>query len=132
MARLIILNTCWLAFIVWLAFMGYVQFVFNGDNSYLSYVIALILTISLLFSFMGRKKHLKSAEWLCETLGFVGTLIGITIGLSGVDVSSLQTEAGVIEAGNSLFSGMATAFCSTIVGAMSMLWLWTVRKTMET
>lgn len=127
-ARLIVLNTCWAALVVWAAVQGYVSFVFNGDGSRISYVIAAILVVSVVAAFAGRRAHLKETAWLCETLGFVGTLIGITIGMSGVDVGSLQSEQGVIAAGNSLFSGMATAFCSTITGAVAMVWLWTVGK----
>ena len=124
--RLIILNTCWLAALVAATVMGFTQFVFVGDGSYVSYVIAAILFASLVFT-ARTAAHLSSAAWLCETLGFVGTLVGITIGLYGVDIGSLQSSDGVIAAGNSLFSGMATAFCSTIVGAIAMLWLWSVR-----
>lgn len=126
-ARLIVLNTCWLSAVVWASVMGYTQFVFAGDGSYVSYGIAAILAGSLAGSFF-TASHLKDAAWLCETLGFVGTLIGITIGLYGVDIGSLATSEGVIAAGNSLFSGMATAFCSTITGAIAMLWLWSVGK----
>jgi hypothetical protein len=130
-ARLIVLNVCWLALVVWSYGMGYLTFVFNGDGSYASYVIAGILAVSLVAAFMGVTRHLKEAAWLCETLGFVGTLVGITIGLSGVDVSSLGSAEGIIAAGNSLFAGMGTAFCSTITGAFAMLWLWSVGKVVE-
>lgn len=126
--RLLVLNTCGAACLIWSYHAGFLQFVFNGDGSYVSYVIASILSVSLLLAMAGRITHLSDAAWLCETLGFVGTLIGITIGLYGVDVGSLQSSEGVIAAGNSLFAGMATAFCSTISGAIAMLWLWTARK----
>ena len=126
-ARLIILNTCWLAAVIWATFMGYTQFVLNGDGSYVSYIILAVLVGSASYAFR-TGKHLKDASWLCETLGFVGTLVGITIGLYGVDISALSSAQGVITAGNSLFSGMATAFCSTITGAIAMLWLWTLSK----
>lgn len=127
-ARLIILNTIFAAGVVTATMLGYTQFVFNGDGSYVSYLIAAILLASLAAAFAGRRGHLTQAAWLCETLGFVGTLVGITIGLAGVDVSSLQSADGVIAAGNSLFGGMATAFCSTITGALAMLWLWAVGR----
>lgn len=126
--RLIILNTCWLAALAAATLLGYTAFVFNGDGSYVSYIVAGILTLSVLATFSGRTEHILPAAWLCETLGFVGTLIGITIGLAGVDVATLQSTEGVIAAGNSLFGGMATAFCSTIAGAIAMLWLWSVAK----
>ena len=127
-ARLIVLNVCWAALMAWAAAQGFVTFVFNGDGSYVSYGIAAILAGSLAAAFVGLTAHLKEASWLCETLGFVGTLIGITIGLSGVDVAALGSADGIIAAGNSLFAGMGTAFCSTIVGAVAMLWLWSVGK----
>lgn len=130
-ARLIILNVCWIALVVWAAVQGYVSFVFNGDGSYVSYIIAAILAGSLIATFVGRATHLASAAWLCETLGFVGTLVGITIGLHGVDVATLGSADGIISAGNSLFSGMSTAFCSTISGAVAMLWLWSVGRVVE-
>lgn len=126
-ARLIILNTCWLAALLAATLLGYTAFVFNGDGSYVSYVIAVILAGSV-GAANWRTEHILPAAWLCETLGFVGTLIGITIGLAGVDVSALQSTEGVIAAGNALFGGMSTAFCSTITGAIAMLWLWSVGK----
>lgn len=124
--RLIVLNTCWAALVVWASVVGYTQFVFNGDGSYASYLISAILAASLVGALIGRTAHLKDAAWLCETLGFVGTLVGITIGLAGV--TDLSSEQAVIAAGNSLFAGVATAFCSTITGAVAMLWLWSVGK----
>ncbi|WP_242221748.1 hypothetical protein [Shinella zoogloeoides] len=126
-ARLIILNVCWLAALLAATILGYTAFVFNGDGSYVSYVIAAILACSVIAAGW-RTEHILPAAWLCETLGFVGTLIGITIGLAGVDVSALQSTEGVIAAGNALFGGMSTAFCSTITGAIAMLWLWSVSK----
>lgn len=127
-ARLIILNTIFTAGVVTATMLGYTQFVFNGDGSYVSYLIAAILVASLAAAVAGRRNHLPQAAWLCETLGFVGTLVGITIGLSNVDVAALSSPEGVIAAGNSLFGGMATAFCSTITGALAMLWLWAVGR----
>lgn len=126
-ARLIILNTCWLAALLAATILGYTAFIFNGDGSYVSYIIAAILAVSV-GAANWRTEHILPAAWLCETLGFVGTLIGITIGLAGVDVSALQSTDGVIAAGNALFGGMSTAFCSTITGAVAMLWLWSVGK----
>ncbi|THK38096.1 hypothetical protein EHS39_11430 [Ensifer sp. MPMI2T] len=127
-AKLIVLNTIFASGVIAATILGYTQFVFNGDGSYVSYLIAAILVTSLAAAFAGRRSHLAQAAWLCETLGFVGTLVGITIGLSNVDIAALSSPEGVIAAGNSLFGGMATAFCSTITGALAMLWLWSVEK----
>lgn len=51
-----------------------------------------------------------------------GRLVGITVGLSAA--TDLTTTDGIITAANALFSGVGTAFCSTLVGAFGMLWLW--------
>ena len=127
-ARLIVINTVWIAALVAATILGYTEFVFDGDKSRVSFAIVVVLIISLAAAFAGRRAHINQAAWLCETLGFVGTLIGITIGLSNVDVAALSSPEGVIAAGNSLFGGVATAFCSTIVGAVAMLWLWSVGR----
>jgi hypothetical protein len=127
-ARLITLNVMAVAAVYWAWAMGYVQFAFGGDQSRMGYVIAVIVAASIAAAFAGRKAHLLRAAWLCETLGFTGTLIGITMGLSGA--GDLSTTDGIIAAGNALYAGMATAFCSTLIGAAGMLWLWGVAQVM--
>lgn len=128
MSRLIVLNAVWVSALVAAVVLGYAQFVLVGDRSHISLAILAILTVSLIAVGFGRRAHLTHAAWLCETLGFVGTLIGITAGLSDVDIGALSSPDGIIAAGNSLFGGVATAFCSTIVGAFAMLWLWSVGR----
>ncbi len=123
--RLIALNTAFVAATVWAWHMGYVQFAFNGDQSRVSYVIAAIVAIGVVLAALDRKAHLLRSAWLCEVLGFVGTLVGITAGLAGADLS---TSEGLIAAGNALYAGMGTAFCSTLVGVAGMLWLWAVAQ----
>lgn len=118
--RLIILNTVFVAAVAAGFQLGYVQFLFNGDQSYASHTIAAIVLLSATAAFR-TGKHLLRAAWLCEVLGFVGTLVGITMGLSGADLTTME---GLIAAGNSLYVGMGTAFCSTLVGVAGMLWLW--------
>lgn len=129
--RLIIINVCWLAFVVWAAFVGHLQFVFVGDGSYASYLIAAIVAASMAGALAGRYGHLSDAAWLCETLGFVGTLVGITVGLSRIDMTALASTDGIVAAANSLFAGMGTAFCSTITGALGMLWIWSAGKAVK-
>ncbi|MDW9650773.1 hypothetical protein GOB33_22055 [Sinorhizobium meliloti] len=125
-ARLIVLNTCWAALVVWAAFMGYVTFIFEGDKSYASYAIAAVLAASLIATLSGRDGRILDAVPACAVLGFMGTLIGITAGMSGAGLDNLGSADAVIAAGNSLFSGMKTAFNSTITGATAALWLCTV------
>lgn len=93
----------------------------------MSYLIAAILAVSVAATFVGRRKHILQAAWLCEALGFFGTVVGIAMGLYGGG-GDLSTPAGLIAAGNSLYVGMGTAFFSTIVGFVSMLWLWSTAQ----
>jgi hypothetical protein len=120
-SRLIILNTVALAAVTFMAMHGYVQTVFAGDKSMASFAIAATVAVGLVAAFF-TGKHLMRAAWLCEVLGFTGTLVGITMGLAGG--ADLATTDGIIAAGASLFNGMATAFYSTLVGVAGMLWLW--------
>lgn len=122
-ARVIIASTVFAAAIAWAAMHGYVAFVFDGDKSFVSYPITVILAWSIAAIVAGHRAHIVHAASACTALGFLGTLVGITMGLSGVDVSALTTPDGVIAAGTSLFGGVATAFCSTIVGAVAAFWI---------
>lgn len=121
--RIIIVSTVFAAALTWAGFHGYVQFILDGDKSFVSYGIAAILAASIVAAIAGRRAHIRDAAAACTALGFAGTLIGITVGLSGVDVGALTTPEGVIAAGTALFGGIATAFCSTITGAFAALWL---------
>lgn len=125
--RFIILNTCWTAAFIAATATGFTRFVFEGDGSYVSYVIAVILVASLAGSAAGRRKHILKAAWLCEALGFFGTVVGIAMGLYQGG-GNLSTTEGLIAAGNALYAGMGTAFFSTIVGFICMLWLWSVAQ----
>lgn len=118
--RLIILNTVAASGVAAAWQLGYIGFLFGGDQSRVSFAIAAIVVLSAAAAFY-TGKHLLRAAWLCEVLGFVGTLVGITMGLSGADLTNID---GLIAAGNALYVGMGTAFCSTLVGVSGMLWLW--------
>lgn len=124
-ARLIAINVCWFAGAAYATAMGYTAFVFAGDKSMASYVIAFIVAASVAASFR-TGKHLMRAAWLCSVLGFLGTLIGIMAGMAGGH--DLTSTAGLLATGSDLFAGVGTAFSSTIVGAFGMLWLWTLAQ----
>lgn len=122
-ARVGVICTVFIAALTWAWFHGYPQFILDGDKSLVSFAIVAVLAWSLAAVFAGRRGHIRDAAAACTMLGFAGTLIGITMGLSGVDVGTLTTPEGVIQAGTSLFGGIATAFCSTITGAVAAFWL---------
>ncbi|RVO41379.1 hypothetical protein CN093_08970 [Sinorhizobium meliloti] len=126
LAKLIILNTCWAALVVWASFMGYVTFVFEHDISRLSYVITAVFSAALLAAFAGRTAHLHRTEVWLVTLGLIGNVIGFIIALQEIDTGSLGTEEGVQRVAASLLAGMGVAFCSTLVGAVAALWTSTV------
>lgn len=124
-ARLIVLNVCWLSGAAWATAMGYTAFVFAGDKSLVSYLIAALVAASIAASFR-TGKHLLRAAWLCSVLGFLGTLIGIMAGMAGGH--DLTSTAGLLATGADLFAGVGTAFTSTIVGTLGMIWLWTLAQ----
>lgn len=75
----------------------------------------------------GRKRLVKIAHihdgagWLAY-LGLIGTVVGFTIALGGVDVGSLATAAGVQDMIPELMGGMKVALYTTLVGAYLGLW----------
>jgi hypothetical protein len=125
-ARLIVLNTCWAALVVWAAVQGYVSFVFTHDVSNISYVISAVLAASLAAVFLGRTAHLYRTEVWLVTLGLIGNVVGFLIALQDIDTGSLGSPDGVQKVAAGLLAGMGVAFCSTLVGAVGALWLSTV------
>lgn len=126
--RFITINVMWLGFAIWAYGMGYLEFVFVADTTRISYIIALVLAVTLALAASGRTAHLKDAAWLAEFLGFAGTVIGFAMGMRGIDAGSLSTLEGLIGAGSSMFAGAGAAFCSTITGVFASLWIWSVEK----
>ena len=120
--RLIILNTCWLALVVWAAFMGYAQFVFTHDISGLSYVISALLVVAIGAAFAGRASFLPHAKIWFVMLGLIGNIAGFIIALQGMAGGSLADAAGLMKLATALLDGMSVAFCSTLVGAIAALW----------
>lgn len=125
-ARLIVLNVCWAALVVWAAIQGYVGFVFTHDVSNISYIIAGLLAAALIAVFSGRTTHLHRTEVWLVTLGLIGNVVGFIIALQDIDTGSLATPEGVQRVAASLLAGMGVAFCSTLVGAIGALWVSTV------
>ncbi len=125
-ARLIILNTCWAALVIWSSIMGYTQFVFTHDVSRISYGITALLAAGLLAVFLGRTAHLERLEVWLVTLGLIGNVVGFIIALQHIDTGSLGSAEGVQRVAASLLAGMGVAFCSTLVGAVAALWVSTV------
>ncbi|MGM4911414.1 hypothetical protein [Rhizobium sp. 768_B6_N1_8] len=125
-AKLIILNICWAALVIWATVMGYTQFVFTHDVSRISYVITALFAAGIAAVFFGRINHLARLEVWLVTLGLIGNVIGFIIALQEIDTGSLGSAEGVQRVAASLLAGMGVAFCSTLVGAIGALWISTV------
>ncbi len=125
-ARLIVLNVCWIALVVWAAVMGYVEFIFTHDVSHISYGITALFVAGLIGVFLGRTDHLARLEVWLVTLGLIGNVVGFIIALQHIDTGSLGSAEGVQRVAASLLAGMGVAFCSTLVGAIAALWVSTV------
>jgi ribose/xylose/arabinose/galactoside ABC-type transport system permease subunit len=130
--RLFILNFAGLCFVIWAAWLGYVQFVFSHDVSHISYLITALFVASMAGVFMGKTAHLERVEVWLVTLGLIGNVVGFILALQNIDTGSLGSAEGVQKVAASLLAGMGVAFCSTLVGAVAALWTsingWLVAK----
>lgn len=124
-ARLIILNTCWIAAVVWASVMGYTQFVFTHDVSGISYVISAVLAVAVVASFAGHLRLLPHAKVWIVLLGLIGNLTGFVLAIQGMGSSDMGSADGLLKMGLALIDGLGVAFCSTLVGAISALWIGT-------
>lgn len=120
--RLIILNTCWAALVVWASIMGYAGFVFTHDVSGLSYVISALLVVAIVAAFAGWTHFMQHVKLWFVMLGLIGNIAGFILALQGMSGGSLGSADGLIKLANALLDGMSVAFCSTLVGAIAALW----------
>ncbi len=82
--------------------------------------------------FLEKMAHLDEIpEWLV-TLGLLGTVIGISIALFGIDQDALGTPAGVKTVVTGLIAGMQVALYTTIVGGVLGLWASINRRILRT
>ncbi|TGQ11241.1 hypothetical protein EN858_15075 [Mesorhizobium sp. M4B.F.Ca.ET.215.01.1.1] len=132
MIRLFVLNFAGLCGLAWAASLGYVQFVFTHDVSHISYLISAVFAAAMVGVFLGKTGHLERTEVWLVTLGLIGNVVGFIIALQNIDTGSLGTAEGVQKVAASLLAGMGVAFCSTLVGAVSALWIsvnaWVIGK----
>lgn len=122
-ARLIVLNVCWLAGVAWATAMGYTAFVFAGDKSGASFVVAAVLIAAVLATLRGKYGSLQDATMICSALGLFGTFIGLAGSLYGVDVHQMFTPDGLLDIAGRIVAGMPTALCSSIAGLVAGLWI---------
>lgn len=82
--------------------------------------------------FLEKMAHLDDIPNWLTLLGLLGTVIGIMISLSGVDLNGLATPEGTKKAIAVLMDGMRVAFCTTIVGSVLAFWFDINRRILKT
>lgn len=150
--RLIIANTLGASLVATLAFAGYLRPVFENDHSRLTFAIVglfvvgtvgcwrLAWDVSAELNEARRDKCFRAAsareadkasikiEWLDAIsgwlvgLGLLGTVIGFSIALSGIDQASVADASGVQGAVAQLMTGMRVALNTTLLGAALAIW----------
>ena len=123
MIRLAILNFGFACFLAWAWWLGYLGFVFTHDVSHISYLITAVFLVCVARVFWGQTDHLEEAEKQLTGLGFIGTLVGFILALSGISGTSMSTPDGLMLIGTGLLSGVGVAFCASLVGVICAQWL---------
>ncbi len=130
---------------------GWLQPLYENDFTYITSIIALLFAASWATTFRRvcrtgqelngyketgrwymaegeRSKRWAKVEWLRDVtgwlvgLGLLGTIIGFTYALSGVNELSLGSAGGVSDAIGPLMDGMRVALNTTIAGAIFSTW----------
>lgn len=126
--RLFVFNFAGACFVAWAWWLGYVRQVFANDISHISYVIAALFVGALIVLAVSIWRS-RPVEWLTDvsewlvTLGLIGNVVGFVIALSGVSTADVGSAEGAQKIAQELLSGMGVAFYSTLVGAVTALWL---------
>ena len=112
--------------------LGYVDLVLKSDQTYLSVVIFFMFLVGCGFTWWGDKivhadaTGFDKADWLRRRLvnfGFIGTMLGFIIALSGVDADSANSIEAIRPMVAQLISGMGVALFTTLVGLITAEWL---------
>lgn len=139
--RLTVFNTCAAAATFYAWQLGYVDQVFAGDVSHISYGIVALFVTGLISTFIRGVKVSKAlnggtadkkllvkqahlfdiSEWLV-LLGLAGNVIGFLIAFHSIDSSSLNSAAGMQKIGIQVLAGLGVAFYSTLAGTICALW----------
>lgn len=149
--RFILANTLFAALAAALAWSGHLLPVFETDQSRITLAIAALFlvgwgsTLKQLIAVsvcLNRSKQLGyrpaspaagdkamlKVEWLDEisewlvALGLLGTVVGFSMALSGVDQTALTQASGAQNAVAALMQGMRVALNTTLVGAALAIW----------
>lgn len=123
LTRFIILNlagagACLASFIF-----GQASWVFENDPTRMTYLITIIFLIGLACVPIQRWSSVLFVSRILIILGLIGTVIGIKIALSGIEMENASTPEGAAQNVALLQSGLGTALNTTLLGAIGSLWL---------
>jgi hypothetical protein len=115
------LNICGVALFTagWLA--GWIPGLIASDKSYLTILILFGVALSLVFLSSGKD---WAAWWVGDklvTVGLIGTVVGMILGLSGVE-AQLGAETNIV-AVRQVITGLLTAMSTTLFGLVGWLWV---------
>lgn len=158
--RLIIINAVGVVLLAFAWQRGLVSEVMTGDTTGLVYVmtglfglflVSLFIRASKVSSILNRSKadgfaprpenktkflakqaHLDEIPGWLVTLGLLGTVIGMSMAIFGIDQSSLGSPEGVKKVASGLIAGMQVALYTTIVGSILGLWASINRRILRT
>lgn len=147
--RLIVLNACGFAFIVWAWMQGMVDLVMDADPTKITHVIAALFLFGLVSlgwralkvnaaidfgptlliknrraarKMPAQNEHLGDIPEYLVLLGLIGNAVGFLMAFGGIDMSALGSADGLMAAGTQILAGIGTAFGSTVAGCVLALW----------
>lgn len=149
--RFMIFNSLMFALVVALWWSGALAPIFENDESRLTIAITVLFAVGWLWSLKEtavisleinssrargpepacharRDKDVAKTEWLTSVsewlvaLGLLGTVIGFSMALSGIDQASVANATGAQGAVASLMNGMRVALNTTLLGAALAIW----------
>ncbi len=150
--RFLLFNAAALSCVGLAWFAGLLSYLYQNDLTYLTYTITGLFTLVWGATFKrvvdasrglnrqkaghgsyvsprDARKTWAKLRWLSEGsefmvgLGLIGTIIGFSIALSGVDPGNLGSSTGVSAAIGPLMVGMKIALNTTIVGTIAAIWI---------
>lgn len=103
-------------------------------NPLTAWFFGIILSIVLVvesFAFARRRADARFWAWLCTGLGMLGTVLGFSIALAGIDVDALQAPSTLsVEIGDFLQS-VAFAIDTTMIGLSAAMLMEAMNKIRE-
>lgn len=142
--RMVLLNGCGIALLIWAAQRGYVTGAVNSDPSGICLTIIGLLGVGLVLTMaramkisrllngvksgapvsisgvklLAKQAYLADISTLCEKLGMFGTVVGFLIAFAGIDPSA-DPKAIMTH----ILIGLSVAFMTTAVGFVAGTWL---------